>query len=68
MRVLRGSSLFTASDGWRGLKEGGGARKWRPVDETIKGDFYIIPPGKSQHTKVRNGELQAYYYWDKYFT
>lgn len=63
--------------GWgvegEGVSGGGGvggwaARKWRPVDETIKGDFYIISPGRSQHTKVRNWELQAYYYGDKYFT
>lgn len=47
---------------------GWGARKWRPVDEIIKGDFYIFSAGRSQHTKVRNWELQAHYYRDKYFT
>lgn len=65
MRALRGSSLFTASDGWRW---GAGVRKWRPVHEIIKGDFYIYSAGRSQHTKVRNWVLQAYYYGNKYFT
>lgn len=69
MRVLRGSSLFTASDGRREGKVGTGeARKWKPVDEIIKGDFYIFSAGRSQHTKVGNWELQAHYYKDKYFT
>lgn len=62
--VLRGSSLFTASDGGRKKK----TRKWRPVGEIIKGDFYIFSAGRSQHTKVRNWELQVHYYGDKYFT
>lgn len=50
-RVLRGSSLFTESDGGRKQK----TRKRRPVGEIIKGDFYIFSAGRSQHTKVRKG-------------